>query len=72
MMDSISNLLYMSMQWSLDVKDSSIAKSGKGVFLKGHVRPGTFLVCVLQVFLCIGCYSWNSLSSSAYCRCIFY
>lgn len=41
----------MSMQWSLDIKDSSIANSGKGVFLKGHVRPGTFLVCAFLVFL---------------------
>ena len=44
-MESLSDQLYLSMQWSLDVKDSSIANAGKGVFLKGHVRPGTFLVC---------------------------
>jgi len=34
----------MSMKWCLNVQPSSIPNSGNGVFLKGHVRPGSFLV----------------------------
>ena len=34
----------MSMKWCLNVQPSSIPNSGNGVFLKGHVRPGSLLV----------------------------
>lgn len=41
---SVTDALYLSMKWCLSVQPSSIPNAGNGVFLKGHIRPGTFLV----------------------------
>ena len=51
-----SEKLLQSMKWSLSVKPSSVPQAGnvaavmrsnlQGVFLTGHIRPGTFLVAL--------------------------
>ena len=68
---SVTDALYLSMKWCLNVQPSSIPNAGNGVFLKGHIRPGTFLV-PLGRYAYIDGDSRNSVSATAHCGCRFF
>ena len=63
---SVTDALYLSMKWCLTVQPSSIPNAGNGVFLKGHIRPGTFLVS-LKLNTHVDGDSRNSVSAPAHC-----
>lgn len=62
---SVTDALYLSMKWCLTVQPSSIPNAGNGVFLKGHIRPGTFLVFLRRRDHVDGD-SWNSIPTTAH------
>ena len=65
---SVTDALYLSMKWCLTVQPSSIPNAGNGVFLKGHIRPGTFLV-LLRRDIHVDGDSRNGVPATAHCGC---